>query len=249
MINIAICDDDLTELKQIEAMVLGCRKESPDCAISVSAFSSSETLLERLPEKFFHIYLLDIIMEGKNGIEIGKKLRETDENAVLIYLTVSPDYAVDSYTVGAYYYLLKPIKKETFLPVLTRAIQDIAKKNDFLLKVRTKGGLVSLRVGQIMYVEYHNHLVTYIMQDGSHVDSLTIRVSFDEELKPLLQLSGSPFAKISSSFIVNIDYVADVFKTGFIMADGKQLTVTRRFSEARRRYMETIIKGVHHHDF
>lgn len=249
MINIAICDDDPVELKQMEDMVHICRKENPDYAVSVTSFSSSGQLLERLPEKHFHIYLLDIIMEGKNGIEIGKRLRETDENAVLIYLTNSPDYAVDSYTVGAYYYLLKPIKQETFLPVLSRAVKDMSQKNDVLIKVRTKGGLVSLHVDQIMYVEYHNHLVTYSLQNGSHVDSLTIRVSFDEEMQPLLQLPGSPFVKISTAFIVNINHVADVFKTGFIMTDGNCLTVTRRFSDAKHRYMETIIKGVRHHDF
>lgn len=248
MINIAICDDDLTELNQIETMVRSFQKEHPDYAINVSTFSSSEPLIEHISKKFFHIYLLDIVMEGKNGIEIGRMLRETDENAFLIYLTNSPDYAVDSYTVGAYYYLLKPMKAETFMPVLTRAVKDIHKKNDISIKVRTKGGIVSLRVGQIMYVEYHNHLVTYYLEDGSHIDSVTIRVSFDEEMQPLLQLSGSPFAKISFSFLVNIDHVADVFKSGFIMADGKQLTVTRLFSEARHRYMETMIKGGRYHD-
>ena len=247
MINIAICDDDLTELRLIETMVRSFHKEHPDYAINVSIFSSSEPLIERISKKFFHIYLLDIIMDGKNGIEIGKMLRETDENAVLIYLTNSPDYAVDSYTVGAYYYLLKPMKAETFMPVLARAVKDIYRKSDLSIKVRTKGGMVSLRVGQIMYVEYHNHLVTYYLEDGRHINSMTIRVSFDEEMQPLLQLSGSPFVKISSSFLVNIDYVAD-FKSGFIMADGKQLTVTRLFSEARHRYMETMIKGVRHHD-
>lgn len=248
MIKIAICDDNLPELRQIQKMV-GCYlREHPEYAFRVSAFSSPERLLDQLQKESYHIYLLDIIMAVMNGIEIGRLIRKTDRRAAIIYLTSSPDYAVASYTVGAYYYLLKPIEEEKLLPVLERAIGDFQDQNDSLFQVPTRKGLVSVFANQIMYVEYHNHIVTYHLQDGRQIDSTTIRVSFDSVIKPLLLLPASPYAKISSSFLVNLNHVSDIYKNGFLMPDGAGLTITRPYSEARHRYMELILKGVRQHD-
>ena len=59
----------------------------------------------------FDIYLLDVIMPGQNGIELGLSIREFDQGGRIIYLTASSDFAVDSYRAKASDYLLKPLDK------------------------------------------------------------------------------------------------------------------------------------------
>ena len=249
MIKIAVCDDAPLELEQILKLVHSYTQEHQELDIRVTSFSSPGQLLEQLKEDSFQIYLLDILMEGKNGIELGTVIRESDEKAALIFLTSSPDYAIASYTVGAFYYILKPVTKDLLLPVLERAVKHFQTRNDLIFQVNTKKGRISLSISQVIYIEYHSHIVTYHMQDGNQIDSLSIRISFDEEMQPLLQLPDSPFAKISSAYIANLNHVADLSKSGFIMSNGERLNVSRLYPEAKRRYMELMLREAHNHDF
>ena len=48
-------------------------------------------------------------MVGLNGIELAKEIRSSDKAADIIFLTSSPEFAVESYTVKASNYLVKPV--------------------------------------------------------------------------------------------------------------------------------------------
>ena len=240
MLRIAICDDEAPELSQIMQIVEDYREGHPYQDVSVMAFQSSEELLESREKNQFHIYLLDILMGKQNGISVGQAIRDADEMAVIIYLTVSPDYAVESYAVRAYYYLLKPVTRENLFPILERAIGELEDKENIYVAVRTKNGIQSLRRSQIMYVEYHYHILSYYLTSGEVVESLTVRANFEQEAEPLLK--DGQFVRISSSFLVNLDQVQRVGKKGFCMKNGVELTVTRTYTEARRRYLEYVLR-------
>ena len=60
----------------------------------------------------------DIVMPGMNGIELGKQLREHSADCRIFYLSSSREYAVDSYDVKAFAYLLKPTPSQQFFSVL-----------------------------------------------------------------------------------------------------------------------------------
>ncbi len=106
MINIAICDDEAAELMRIEHIIKDYTSKYPGQEFSVSTFLAPEDLLDQLENRRFHIYLLDILMDRKNGIEVAQAIRRLDEAAAIIYLTVSPNYAVAAYSIHAFYYLL-----------------------------------------------------------------------------------------------------------------------------------------------
>lgn len=241
MIRLAVCDDEPLDLQNIKMMLSDYLREHSESGITVTSFHSADELLKRIESERFHIYLLDILMDGKNGIQVGEMIRRKDQKAAIIFLTISPDYAVASYTVDAFYYLLKPLNKETFEPVLERAIRDFKGGPEECLVIRTKLGTVSVRSSHIMYVEYHSHTLTYHLTNGTCVDSLTIRTSFDKGVEPLLE--NTSFVKISASFIVNLTCVKSITGKGFLMPDGTKLNITRTYTEAKQRYLEYMING------
>ena len=53
-------------------------------------------------------------MPDITGMELARKIRSFDKSADIIFLTTSPEYAVESYTVKATNYLMKPIVPERF---------------------------------------------------------------------------------------------------------------------------------------
>ena len=57
-------------------------------------------------------------MPGQNGMDVAKEIRQYDTNMKIIFLTSSPEFAVESYSVGAYFYQLKPIWEESFFRLM-----------------------------------------------------------------------------------------------------------------------------------
>ena len=72
----------------------------------------------------FDILLLDVIMPGENGIDAAREIRRYDNNVKIIFLTSSAEFAVESYTVGAYFYQLKPIWEESFFRLMDSVIAE-----------------------------------------------------------------------------------------------------------------------------
>jgi two-component SAPR family response regulator len=62
--------------------------------------------------KRFDIYCLDIMMPGFTGIDAAKEIRTFDKTAPILFFTSSPEFALESYSVKAINYVLKPISKE-----------------------------------------------------------------------------------------------------------------------------------------
>ena len=116
--KIALCDDEKSYHGKILELIGQYRETKPGCTLLMSSFYSGKDLLNHVDEYGgFDLYILDCIMPGMDGIELGAALRRRDDHGMLIYLTSSPDFALDSYRVDAFDYLLKPVDKELFFRI------------------------------------------------------------------------------------------------------------------------------------
>lgn len=106
--KIAICDDDKNELFRILS-VLADYQTQRNIEFSYKPFDNSTELASNLLQEHYDIYLLDVVMPGLNGIELAKEIRSSDKAADIVFLTSSPEFAVESYTVKASNYLAKPV--------------------------------------------------------------------------------------------------------------------------------------------
>ena len=105
MLKIADCDDEPVFVEQISGRI---KEYMPDAAIQ--GFFSSEDLLSQ--REVFDIYFLDIQMEKMNGVETAKKIRELDEESVIIFITGAKEYVFEAFDVAALHYLIKPVTDE-----------------------------------------------------------------------------------------------------------------------------------------
>ena len=80
----------------------------------------------------YDVLLLDIIMPGLNGIGAAREIRENDRSIPIIFLTSSPEFAVESYRVRAFDYLLKPVNGEELFRSLDNiyALKQSKKRDD-----------------------------------------------------------------------------------------------------------------------
>ena len=121
MTKVAFCDDDLSILNEINVLLDKYRVER-NRDIRYAAFQSPLELLAEIEKGMrFDILFLDVIMPGENGIEVAREIRKFDTNVKIVFLTSSEEFAVQSYTVGAYFYQLKPIWEESFYRLMDEA--------------------------------------------------------------------------------------------------------------------------------
>lgn len=242
MTTIALCDDEAEQRLEIARLLADYRAAHPGAELRETAFSAPEALLERVEsEGAFDLYLLDILMPGQNGIALGMELRKLDAKGVLIYLTSSPDYAVDSYQAGAFYYLLKPVRREQLFSVLDRALEAAAGPDRGLI-VKTREGLRRLDTQAIQYGELSARRIRYVLSDGSAVQGTTLRGAFRDAVAPLLE--RRQFVLCAASFVVNLAYVETVERDSVGLKDGRRLPLSRSFrDEVIDRWMDYHLEG------
>ena len=132
MIKAAFCDDDLSVLNELHVLMDNYRVERNQ-EITYTAFHSPLELIAQIEKGMrFDILFLDVLMPGVNGIETAQEIREYDSAMKIIFLTSSAEYAVESYTVNAYFYQLKPIWPESFYRLMDSLSGQLAKYNNFL---------------------------------------------------------------------------------------------------------------------
>ena len=102
-----ICVDDEELVLQLTVSL--CR-ELPEVE-DVQGFSKAKDALKYLKTNPADIALLDIDMPDMNGILLAKKIKETNSNTAIVFLTGYSQYAVDAFNIRANGYLLKPISK------------------------------------------------------------------------------------------------------------------------------------------
>lgn len=114
MLKIAFCDDENQETRRLEALLEEYAADRGQDFAHTSYQSPVELMAEVEKGTRFDIILLDVLMPGENGMAAAREIREYDSNVKIIFLTSSTEFAVESYAVDAWYYQLKPIRREDF---------------------------------------------------------------------------------------------------------------------------------------
>lgn len=238
MIKLALCDDETAQREAAGNLLREYAASRPALAIKLSIFSSGQELLAAAEEcGGFDLYVLDIVMPGLSGIDLGVRLRELYSDGDIIYLTISPEYAVDSYAARAFYYLMKPVEPGKLFQVLDQAAAAMEKRRTACVAVRRKDGLERVRLDDILYAELSGRAVRYHLVNGTSLDSVTVQGPFQEEAAPLL--ADRRFFLCGASFVANLFYVTAVEK-GFLRLDGGARVPLARglAAQAKRRWSD-----------
>lgn len=237
-IRIALCDDESRQLAETETILGEYHALHPETELAVDGFSSGSALLERVEAKgAFDVYLLDVIMPEENGIELGLRIRELDQRGRIFYLTSSPDFAVDSYQTKASGYLLKPLDREMLFRSLDEVREQLARENETYITIKLMDGLQRVPLREIMYVELVRRCVQYHLWDGTELRTVSLRSSFQNAVRPLLE--DRSFALCAKSFVVNLGAVEKVEKSTLRISGGQILPLSRSFKrELTERWLE-----------
>lgn len=232
--NIMICDDQKDELENIRQIVSEYATAHSELFMKIKCFSNPFDMLEEISKSGApDIALLDICMPGVLGTEIAREIQSKGEDSTdIIFLTTSPDFAVEAFALHVNDYLTKPYTKERLTDTLDRVIEKRQKR---LCVPITSGKEIHLiDLYQIMYIESRNHNAHIYLKSGKNMKTHTTLT----KLKNLF-LNVSGFMPVGASYIINLRCVQSVLQTTILMENGESIPVPRRLrSEVTKQYFD-----------
>lgn len=223
--KLAICDDDEGFARFIDGLVARWAEQSGIQAHTALFPSAEAFLFQYEEERDIDILLLDVEMDGMDGVELAKRVRQEDDAVQIVFITGYTDYIAEGYEVAALHYLTKPVDEDKLFQVLTRAVGRLA-RNEPTLTLDMPGETVRVALSKIRYLDVLHNYVT-IHADRDH----TLKRSLGELEGELDQR----FFRIGRSCILNLAYIDRVTRKSVELTDGTILPLPRGQYEALNR--------------
>lgn len=112
MYHIAIVEDELEFSMQLQKYLRQYQQEN-GVEFKISVFRDGTEILKDYKPEYDAIFM-DIEMPVINGMDAAEKIREMDEEVVIMFITNMAQYALFGYSVGALDFVMKPVNYYTF---------------------------------------------------------------------------------------------------------------------------------------
>ena len=231
--QVAVCDDVARDLSGMAAATSALLREA-GIESRIERFRSASELLSAWNRGgMWDLILLDIMMDGQDGIELAEALRGAGDETDLIFITSSPEYALAGYRSYPVSYLLKPLSREKLEPVLTRCLERRQTLPSLVLN-DPEGGKRTVPLGDIRYIEvFRRELVVHCKgRDITGSGPLNAVLS---------ELPAASFYRCHRSCVVNLAQVSGVRRYCFLLREGGEVPIAMRaYPEAQARWLEYL---------
>ena len=185
----------------------------------------------------FDILFMDVEMPGLDGFSTAEKIRETDPDVVLIFVTNMAQYAIRGYEVDALDYVLKPVNYYQFSTKLARAVRRVQRRKGGQVVLQLAGGgMQLLDTSEIFYLETHSRMLYYHTAKGE----FAVRASLQSAEKQLQQYH---FVRCNQCYLVNLSYVRGI-ENDFALVQDDRLEISRRQRNAFLTAVASYVGGV-----
>lgn len=227
--NIAICDDN-NEFVAMEKELTNDFFVAKGDSCVFKEYSSGVSLLKDENELLlFDFILLDVEMEGINGIETARRIREIS-NVTIVIVSSFINYSIYGYEVNAIRYVLKD---DNFKLNLYACLEIIIKeriKKVASIEIIGAYGIKYIPIHRIEYVESQNHTLFFHLDDGKTYDS---RMNLKDAYKELIKYD---FCRTFKSYLVNLNHV-DEINYRYCKVNNKEIPISRDYyPDVHRRY-------------
>ncbi|MDP4120912.1 MAG: LytTR family DNA-binding domain-containing protein [Bacillota bacterium] len=240
---LAICDDDLNELKEL---TIKCKHALVSAGITspltIHAYQYGHALIEHIeknPQIQYDIIMMDNDFGENtlNGIETTKKLREMEITTPVIISTSHDDYLRQGYGYGIFRYIIKPAKQEDIDEAFTACLKYINQLEGKEMIIKNGIDTIAIRFKEIMYFECCAHTVIAHTKNKNEF-SFIMKFELVEKMVP-----QTCFMKIHKGLIVNFNYASRMKGSDLILNDGTILPVAQRRRTQCLDFFRNYVKG------
>ncbi len=218
--DIAIIEDLDTDrvvlIKMLEHLLL-----QEKANYSISHFYSGEAFLKAFsPDKYQTVFCDILLGDGINGIDVAKEIRKISKDIPIVFTTTEKSFALESYEVQAFDYLVKPYSEERVSAVLKRII----KTHNIKQYMTVKSGREDFRfcIDDLMYVLSLRNSIEIFLSSGKSIQSYIPFGSICDDMPQQMR-----FLSPARGIIVNLDYVDYILGDDFILKNSVRIPISR----------------------
>ena len=216
MLKIAVCDDSPLFL-ELAIKFINKWSEERQFPVSISSYNNGDDLLAANAEERMPLL---------NGMDTARELRQTDKAVKIIFLTSSPEFALESYEVKAQGYVLKPIVYEQLKDTLDECAHTITDEPAHIV-LKTSFGYQKLYLHDIEYAEAQNKKVVFHLCTGDTLEASEPLHSFESRFT-----EDNRFFKCHRSYLVYLQNVDHFTTTQITMKSGRSIPIARGYAKA-----------------
>jgi DNA-binding LytR/AlgR family response regulator len=199
MIKAIAVDDEPPALEILENY---CRRTEKVELMKV--FTSTSRALEYLEQFSADLIFLDINMPSISGLDLAKRI---PQQSMVIFTTSYTEYAVESYSLNAVDYLLKPYTFARFQQAIEKAeaVQRFQQneRQQYLI-LRVDYSLIRIAMPDILFIEgLDNYLKVHIRNQSPIVVRMTMKALQEK-------LPDNEFVRVHRSYIVAIGKISSI---------------------------------------
>lgn len=234
--NIAIIDDIASDAEQLKRIITSYF-ENRQIPTEIRYFSSAEAFFDDYRPGNFQILFLDIYMDGITGMEAARRIRNQSDDCILVFVTTSSEFAVESYDVNAAYYLLKPFQPEKLCQILDsfRLKEALHARYIEIISDRVP---VRVPLHSILYADTFRNDVCLHTDAGPLRSYLTFH-KFEDQIRDCHN-----FLSCYRGCMVNMDRIQEATDDGFLLDNGETVQIRKRGSAAiRKAYLQYLFSS------
>ena len=241
---VAICDDEIEHINQLENHMIKLREELKN--LRWKTFDNAEDFLKTYNNGGYEIDILitDIEMGMMNGVQLAMKIREINKNIIIFFLTSHTDYAIQCFRPEPMNFWIKPIEYGLFECDMKRAAQRIEESQKYITIMEDRFP-IRINYTDIKYIEKLDRKTIIHTTSGEHYTNKLISHIQSE-------LPEESFVRIYISYIVNLAYVSKISdKDVFVKGEKTPLIVSRNYiGDLRKRFIafkeRKVLSNGHH---
>ena len=231
-LHIAVCDDEALERQRIADLVNQIMPEE-GLSCRVTSYESGADLLSAIQHGGrFQILLLDVMMEGLDGMALAAALREKGDHTAIIFISSNLEMALRGYEVEAARYLAKPVDRERLREALMFCYRTRLAQKEILLP--TASGQSRILPSDLIYAETWERGVRLLLKDGREETGLKI-----SELAAMLP--ERQFVFCHRTILVNLAFIQSIRYCELELRSGATLPISKyRQTEIRKQLMRYL---------
>ena len=219
IVHAAICDDEAVFRSQLSALLVKHSIEQEyECVIH--EYVSGEDLLANLDPRT-QLLFLDVGMPGITGIETARKISETPQNIITIFVTSMPQYAIDGYDVHAFAFLTKPLRYSRFSEVVSSALERISQTGSRRILIKQGQDTLIVPTADIYYIESFAHRMKVALRDSELMTAASMK-DFEKDL------NGCGFFRIYRCYLVNCRHVISVHDQRVVLDNRSDIPLSKQ---------------------
>jgi len=230
-IRVAVCDDErLVRSEIIDAVT--AYSNARHVEIEIFEYTCGEDLIKTTRE--FSIVIMDYMMDGIDGLETARILRNSSTNCQIIFLTSYPQFVYESFEISTFRFFMKPLDVNKLYVALDSYFELFG--NDYPLVLSLGRDTVSVQTNAILYIEADNKKCYINLAE----ERLHCSMSMADVAKIIPK---NIFYKVNKSFIINFNHISNYNKESICFSNGMIVPVSRKYQPLFKNAYQNFARG------